>query len=90
MSIVGPRPHAVAHTKQYEQLIGAYAFRHHVKPGLTGWAQVNGFRGATRTVDLMEKRVEHDLYYINHWSLPLDLSIMFRTARLALGDSAAY
>jgi undecaprenyl-phosphate galactose phosphotransferase/putative colanic acid biosynthesis UDP-glucose lipid carrier transferase len=90
MSIVGPRPHAVAHTKQYEQQIGEYAFRHHVKPGLTGWAQVHGLRGATQTLDLMQRRVEHDLYYIGHWSLLLDVSIVLRTVRVALRDPAAF
>ena len=90
MSIVGPRPHAVAHTRQYEQLIGSYAFRHHVKPGLTGWAQVHGLRGATEALESMQKRVEHDVYYIGHWSLLLDVSIVLRTARLLLRDPAAY
>jgi Undecaprenyl-phosphate glucose phosphotransferase len=73
MSLVGPRPHAVAHNTAYEQLIATYAFRYHVKPGITGWAQVNGSRGETRTVDLMEERVKLDLWYINNWSIWLDL-----------------
>ena len=90
MSLVGPRPHAAAHNSQYEQLIGNYAFRHHVKPGITGWAQVNGFRGETGTVGLMEKRVEYDLWYINNWSAWLDISIMLRTAVIAFGQRSAY
>ena len=68
MSLVGPRPHAAAHNEEYAKLVGNYAFRHHVKPGITGWAQVNGYRGETATVDLMAKRVELDLWYINKWS----------------------
>lgn len=79
MSLVGPRPHAVAHDGEYERLIATYAFRHHVKPGITGWAQCNGYRGETRTLGLMSKRVEFDLWYIKHWSLWLDLKIMVST-----------
>jgi undecaprenyl-phosphate galactose phosphotransferase/putative colanic acid biosynthesis UDP-glucose lipid carrier transferase len=90
MSLVGPRPHAAAHNSEYEQLIGQYAFRHHVKPGITGWAQVNGYRGETRTLELMEKRVEHDLWYINNWSLWLDLIIIMRTATIGIFRSSAY
>ena len=88
MSLVGPRPHAVAHDVQYQGLIGAYAFRHHVKPGLTGWAQVHGLRGETKTIELMERRVEHDLYYINHWSLKLDILILLLTVRATLKNDA--
>jgi lipopolysaccharide/colanic/teichoic acid biosynthesis glycosyltransferase len=73
MSIVGPRPHAVAHNEQYRQLIKAYMVRHKVKPGITGWAQVNGHRGETDTVDKMQARVEYDLAYLRNWSLGLDL-----------------
>ncbi|AMA61525.1 undecaprenyl-phosphate glucose phosphotransferase [Bradyrhizobium sp. CCGE-LA001] len=90
MSLVGPRPHAAAHNTEYEQIIGNYAFRHHVKPGITGWAQVNGYRGETRTLDLMQKRVEYDLWYINNWSLWLDIKIMLRTAIVSLRLSAAH
>ena len=79
MSLVGPRPHASAHNSEYEKIIANYAFRHHVKPGLTGWAQVNGLRGETRTVDIMAKRVEFDLWYINNWSFWLDFKILLRT-----------
>ncbi len=79
MSIVGPRPHALAHNEHYKDLVESYMKRHKVKPGITGWAQVNGFRGETDTVDKMEKRVEYDLWYINNWSVGLDLRIIFRT-----------
>ncbi|RDE22582.1 undecaprenyl-phosphate glucose phosphotransferase [Motiliproteus coralliicola] len=79
MSIVGPRPHAVAHNEQYKGLIGGYMKRHLVKPGITGWAQINGWRGETDTLDKMEKRVEYDLYYIENWSLWFDLKIIFLT-----------
>lgn len=79
MSIVGPRPHAVAHNEQYRALIPGYMLRHKVKPGITGWAQVNGWRGETPTVGWMKKRVEHDLHYINNWSFFWDLKIIFLT-----------
>ncbi len=79
MSLVGPRPHAIAHDDEYSDSINEYAFRQHVKPGITGWAQVHGYRGATDDVALMKKRVEFDLWYINNWSLWLDLRIMART-----------
>ena len=90
MSLVGPRPHATSHNSEYEKVIANYAFRHHVKPGLTGWAQVNGYRGETRTVDQMERRIEHDLWYINHWSPLLDVKIMLRTIAVALRQNKAY
>ncbi len=76
MSIVGPRPHAVAHNEQYRQLIKAYMVRHKVKPGITGWAQVNGQRGETDTIEKMQARVEYDLEYLRNWSLGLDLQII--------------
>lgn len=79
MSLVGPRPHAVTHHNHFNKLIGNYAFRHHVKPGLTGWAQVNGHRGATPTPAEIKRRVEFDLWYIDNWSLRLDFLIMLRT-----------
>ena len=84
MSLVGPRPHAMAHNDQYGALIGSYALRHHVRPGLTGMAQMNGLRGETRQLVQMERRVEQDLWYINHWSLMLDLMIMARTCFVLL------
>jgi Undecaprenyl-phosphate glucose phosphotransferase len=79
MSLVGPRPHAVAHDGHYGQLLSDYAFRHHVKPGITGWAQIHGCRGGTAQVALMKKRLDFDLWYINNWNVALDLLIMART-----------
>lgn len=79
MSLVGPRPHAVAHNERYRALIPRYMLRHKVKPGITGWAQVNGWRGETPTVAWMEKRIEHDLQYINNWSFLLDVKIVLLT-----------
>ena len=79
MSIVGPRPHMLAHTEQYDKLIDKYMVRHFVKPGVTGWAQVTGFRGETRELWQMEGRVERDIWYIQHWSLWLDLRIIWLT-----------
>jgi exopolysaccharide biosynthesis polyprenyl glycosylphosphotransferase len=79
MSLVGPRPHAVAHNNIYEERIRLYARRHNVKPGITGWAQVHGFRGETDSIQKMRDRVEHDLHYIDHWSLMLDIKILFMT-----------
>ncbi|WP_241627780.1 undecaprenyl-phosphate glucose phosphotransferase, partial [Rosenbergiella epipactidis] len=79
MSIVGPRPHAISHNEEYRLLIDGYMLRHKVKPGITGLAQVNGWRGETETLDKMEKRIEFDLIYIRHWSLLLDIKIIFRT-----------
>jgi Undecaprenyl-phosphate glucose phosphotransferase len=90
MSLVGPRPHAVAHNDEYQKVVANYALRHHMKPGITGWAQVSGHRGETETVDKMERRVEHDLWYINHWSPWLDLRILFKTVLLASRQSTAY
>jgi putative colanic acid biosynthesis UDP-glucose lipid carrier transferase len=90
MSIVGPRPHAIAHNEQYKDQIEAYMLRHKVKPGITGWAQVNGLRGETDTLDKMRKRVEYDLYYIEHWSLWFDLAIIFRTLFTGFTDKNAY
>jgi len=79
MSIVGPRPHAIEHNEQYKDQVDQYMLRHMVKPGITGWAQVNGFRGETDTLVKMKNRVEHDLYYIEHWSLWFDLKIIWMT-----------
>lgn len=90
MSIVGPRPHAVAHNEEYRQLIRAYMVRHKVKPGITGWAQVNGQRGETDSIDKMQMRVEYDLEYLRNWSLSFDLQIIFRTIRLVFFDRNAY
>jgi putative colanic acid biosynthesis UDP-glucose lipid carrier transferase len=90
MSIVGPRPHAVAHNEQYRQMIKAYMVRHKVKPGITGWAQINGHRGETDTIDKMRARVEYDLEYLRNWSLGLDLQIIARTIKLVFFDRNAY
>jgi putative colanic acid biosynthesis UDP-glucose lipid carrier transferase len=90
MSIVGPRPHAVTHNKEYRQIIKAYMVRHKVKPGITGWAQVNGQRGETDTVEKMRARVEYDLEYLRNWSLGLDLKIIAATIRLLFFDRHAY
>jgi len=79
MSIVGPRPHAIAHNRMFDKAIPPFSRRQAVKPGITGWAQVNGYRGETDTIDKMERRVECDLYYIDHWSLWLDLKIVLMT-----------
>ncbi|MYN12317.1 undecaprenyl-phosphate glucose phosphotransferase [Pusillimonas sp. TS35] len=79
MSIVGPRPHAIAHNEHYKDMVESYMQRHKVKPGITGWAQVNGYRGQTDTLDKMAKRVEHDLWYIDNWSLWLDMKIIVMT-----------
>lgn len=79
MSIVGPRPHALAHNEHYKDMVESYMQRHKVKPGITGWAQVNGFRGETDTLEKMEKRVQYDLWYIDNWSLWLDLRIILLT-----------
>jgi undecaprenyl-phosphate galactose phosphotransferase/putative colanic acid biosynthesis UDP-glucose lipid carrier transferase len=79
MSIVGPRPHALIHDYEYGRVIANYAFRHHVKPGITGWAQIQGYRGGTPRLELMERRVTLDLWYIDNWSLVLDIGIIFRT-----------
>ena len=89
MSIVGPRPHAVVHNELYRKLIKGYMLRHKVKPGITGWAQVNGLRGETETLEKMQQRVEFDLHYLRNWSLFLDLRIIMKTAWIvARGDDA--
>jgi Undecaprenyl-phosphate glucose phosphotransferase len=93
MSLVGPRPHATsakAAGRLYEEAVEVYAARHRVKPGITGWAQVNGWRGETDTLEKIERRVEYDLFYIENWSLALDLKILLRTALVVVGDREAY
>jgi exopolysaccharide biosynthesis polyprenyl glycosylphosphotransferase len=82
MSLVGPRPHAVSHNQHYAQLIHRYDERNRVKPGITGWAQVNGLRGETDTVEKMARRIEHDLHYVENRSLRLDLAILLKTLRV--------
>jgi putative colanic acid biosynthesis UDP-glucose lipid carrier transferase len=90
MSVVGPRPHAVAHNEQYRPLIKGYMVRHKVNPGITGLAQVLGYRGETETVDAMRNRVQYDLEYLRNWSLSLDLRIILKTLRIVLKDEMAY
>lgn len=90
MSIVGPRPHAVAHNEEYRKLIHGYMLRHKVKPGITGWAQVNGWRGETDTTQKMEMRVQYDLEYINNWSLWFDLKIILMTVFGGMRGKNAY
>lgn len=90
MSIVGPRPHAVQHNLEFGTIISEYFARHNVKPGITGWAQVNGLRGETDTVEKMQRRVEHDLHYIEHWSLMLDMKILIMTAFAVWFQETAY
>jgi lipopolysaccharide/colanic/teichoic acid biosynthesis glycosyltransferase len=92
LSLVGPRPHAMqakAHNRLYDEVVDGYFARHRVKPGITGWAQINGWRGETDTEDKIQRRVEHDLYYIENWSVLLDLQILFMTPfRLANSEQA--
>ena len=90
MSIVGPRPHAVSHNELYRSLIKGYMIRHKVKPGITGWAQVKGYRGETETLDKMQARINHDLDYLRNWSLFLDLIIIFKTIGVVIKDKNAY
>ena len=90
MSLVGPRPHALAHNDKYAALIDGYLRRHRVQPGITGWAQVSGYRGETDSIEKMEGRVQRDLAYIDNWSLLLDLRIIAKTALLTVFDRNAY
>lgn len=91
MSLIGPRPHMILHTETYSKLVDEYLVRHMVRPGLTGWAQVNGCRGETETVDKMARRVEKDIWYIEHWSFWLDIKILLMTvAQVFKGDQQAY
>jgi len=90
MSVVGPRPHAIAHNELYRKLIRGYMIRHKVRPGITGLAQVSGFRGETDTVEKMKGRIECDLAYLRSWSLALDLQIILKTVAVVLGKQNAY
>lgn len=91
MSVIGPRPHMLSHTEQYSALIDKFMVRHFLKPGITGWAQVNGHRGETRTIDDMAKRVEADVWYLEHWSFLLDMKIIFLTVyNILKGEKNAY
>ena len=90
MSLIGPRPHALAHDNYFESLLCDYAFRHHVKPGITGWAQCNGARGGTPTIEHIAQRVKLDLWYINNWSLWLDVRIFGKTIIEVIRKRNAY
>jgi putative colanic acid biosysnthesis UDP-glucose lipid carrier transferase len=90
MSIVGPRPHAIAHNELYRKKVKGYMLRHKVKPGITGWAQINGWRGETDDLFKMEKRVEHDLWYIRNWSFWLDIKIILLSIFRGFSSSQAY
>jgi len=91
MSIVGPRPHMLHHTQQYSGQVNHYMVRLYLKPGLTGWAQVNGYRGEIKNIELMKNRVEHDIWYMEHWSILLDVKIMFLTlTNILKGEENAY
>ncbi len=90
MSLIGPRPHALAHDSYFENVLSDYAFRHHVKPGITGWAQCNGARGATPSIEHISKRVKLDLWYINNWSVWLDIQILIKTFLEVLRKRNAY
>jgi putative colanic acid biosynthesis UDP-glucose lipid carrier transferase len=90
MSLVGPRPHPTSLDDKFAAVIDRYLARHHVKPGITGWAQVNGLRGETDTLDKMERRIQHDLHYIDHWSPFFDLQILCKTLVVVLGQRNAY
>jgi putative colanic acid biosynthesis UDP-glucose lipid carrier transferase len=90
MSVVGPRPHAVAHNEEYRRLIDGYMIRHKVRPGITGWAQINGCRGETATLEKMQARIEYDLDYLKHWSISLDLWILFKTVWVVVAGRNAY
>lgn len=88
MSIVGPRPHMLKHTDEFTELVDGYMLRHQVKPGVTGWSQVNGYRGEIRKVEDLENRVKFDLWYIDHWNFLLDLRIIFKTVTLCFGNDS--
>jgi putative colanic acid biosynthesis UDP-glucose lipid carrier transferase len=90
MSIVGPRPHAISHNELYRKVIKGYMVRHKVKPGITGWAQVNGFRGETETIERMKTRIDYDIEYLKNWSLGLDIKIILKTVLLIFKDAKAY
>ena len=88
MSIVGPRPHMLKHTDEFTQMVDDYMLRHQVKPGVTGWSQVNGFRGEIKKVEDIRNRVKYDLWYIDNWSFLLDLRIIFKTMTLCFGNDS--
>ena len=88
MSIVGPRPHMLKHTDEFTEMVDGYMLRHQVKPGVTGWSQVNGYRGEIRKPEDIENRVKFDLWYIDNWSFLLDLRIIFKTVTLCFGNDS--
>ena len=90
MSLVGPRPHAAAHDDKYAKIIDGYLARHRMKPGITGWAQVNGSRGEIETTEQMRRRLQHDLFYIANWSLLLDIKILLMTGPAVMRGTNAY
>jgi lipopolysaccharide/colanic/teichoic acid biosynthesis glycosyltransferase len=90
MSVVGPRPHALEHDDLYQNIVSGYIHRYRIKPGITGWAQINGFRGETDRIEKMEGRVAHDLYYLRNWSFRLDVKIIFATIFKGLHHPNAY
>jgi putative colanic acid biosynthesis UDP-glucose lipid carrier transferase len=91
MSIVGPRPHMLKHTEMYSKLIDKYMVRHYAKPGITGWAQVTGYRGETKELSEMEGRIKQDVWYIENWTFWLDIRIIFKTvANMIKGEEKAY
>ena len=90
MSIVGPRPHALAHNEEFKEQVESYMARHKIKPGITGWAQVNGLRGETDTLEKMKKRVEFDLYYLDNLSLWFDMKVIVMTVFTGFINKNAY
>lgn len=90
MSVIGPRPHALQHNQMYEELLDLYMVRHRVKPGITGWAQIHGYRGETDTLEKMEKRVQFDMHYIQNWSFLMDFRILVWTAFKGWTGKTAY
>jgi lipopolysaccharide/colanic/teichoic acid biosynthesis glycosyltransferase len=90
MSVVGPRPHAIEHDEVYQNVVDGYIHRYRIKPGITGWAQINGFRGETDQIEKMQGRVEHDLYYLCNWSFGLDMRIVMATIAKGFVHSNAY
>jgi len=90
MSVVGPRPHALEHDELYQSIVSGYIHRYRIKPGITGWAQINGFRGETDRIEKMQSRVEYDLFYLRNWSFGLDIRIVLATILRGFVHSNAY
>ena len=89
MAVVGPRPHMLKHTEDYSRLLNEYMIRHYVKPGVTGWAQVSGFRGEIKEPEQLRKRIEHDIWYLENWSLWLDVKLLFQTLKVLIKPRGA-